>query len=246
MKLTNLVAVVTDGAQGLGRYITEELLMNKCRVVITGDNKQVADSFLNEAHQNNYDDKSIKFIKCNIRNYDEIKVMIECAHAWYGQIDILINTAGMFSKEPDQAREVVETKLCATIDATYEAVKLMDSQSSGGVVVNVSSAAGLTIQKISAIFTASESAVVAFTRAMAASNVVSNSKVRVNCLVPGVVDTDVDKKSSWARRPSNQEYVKRAGYVSVSDAVKGFLRCIDGEKNGTVISVSSKDGIKEE
>merc|ERR1719427_704715 len=117
MKLTNMVAVVTDGAQGIGRYITEELLISGCRVVFTNDDSQVAESFLNEAHQNGQSDKTIKFVKCDIRNGEEVVKMLETAHAWYGQLDILVNTASLFSKQPQQAMQVVETKLLATIDA---------------------------------------------------------------------------------------------------------------------------------
>ena len=90
------------------------------------------------------------------------------------------------------------------------------------------------------MYTAVETSITAFTRALACSDDVIKNQVKVNCLCPGVVDMDVGDGMSWQRRPSNQQYVKKAGKVSVKDAVGGFLECIDGEKSGLIVSVTEK------
>jgi len=248
-----MVAIVTGGAQGIGRQICEELLMLGCRVVVADINKDVAEQFLNDAHHNNYDEKYVKFIKCDVTRRDQLLNMMDEAYKWYNRLDILVNNAGLLSKDPMDLMTTLETKLCATVCSTYKAIKMMSTKNggNGGNIVNISSKAGLTIEAVSPFYTASEAGVVAFTRSFSLFKHKEEDGVRINAVCPSSVDTP-SARQVWERRPSSQDYVNKMGFVNVGDVVSAFLKCIDGEKNGVVYSVTkSKDGsnkavIKEE
>ena len=74
-----MVAIVTDGASGIGRFITEELLMSDCRVAITSQDADAAEKFQHEAHQNGKGDL-LKVIPCDMGRGEDVIRMVEEAH----------------------------------------------------------------------------------------------------------------------------------------------------------------------
>jgi NAD(P)-dependent dehydrogenase (short-subunit alcohol dehydrogenase family) len=238
MKLTNFVGVVTGGARGIGRSIVMELLQAGCRVVIADFDEVSADVWLNdEAHQNGFGDDKVKFIDTDVKKTEAIHKTLVEAKAWYGRLDIVVNCAGIFTKELDKARTAIETKLVASIDSTYKAIELMSKKTGnkGGVVVNISASYGLHVEKgMPAFNVAYEHGVVAFTRSIALTS--TDDGVRVHCVCPGAVETK-NAKYNWDRRPSTQAYVTRVGTCGMDKVVTAVNKCIESENSGEIIEV---------
>jgi len=248
-----MVAVVTGGAQGIGRTIVEELIMMHCRVVIADIDELTMDMFVSEAFSNGHGDDVLKAIYCDLKQAGAVEAMLDEAHAWKGRIDIVCQCAGIFSKDPDMARKVFETKLTAIVSGTTKAIKLMESQKGAKIncIVNISSECGLKIEKVlPAFYTTCEQAVVNYTRNVAQWEYKNQdgNKIKVSCLCPASVETK-NAKFNWDRRPSSDAYVKKHGTVNIVEVVKAFLMCLETDRHGKILSITPSpagtSGIKE-
>merc|ERR1712043_7995 len=160
-----MVAVVTGGAQGIGKGIAIALLNEGAKVVIADIAKGAAYKFVDEAEDMVGEDLC-HFIECGVRDSAALNKMLDDAKEWGGRLDIVVNSAGIFSKESKDAKSVLLSNLVHRVESTYKAIDLMSKQKGGkgGLVVNLSSISGLRIDKVSPFYTASESGIVAFTR----------------------------------------------------------------------------------
>lgn len=243
MKLNGLVAVVTGGAQGIGRRITEELLIAGCKVVILDFDDIKATLFQNDAWRNNHGDDELRFINCDVRDQKALYDALEEAKKWKGRLDVLVNNAGIFTKDTHNNANMIKIKLVATIDATYKAIELMSKKKggNGGDIINISALSGLRIgAEVSPAYTACESGVVAFTRALAFYP--QEDGVRVNCVCPASVETK-NARMIWDRRPSTEQFVKQEGKVDINEVVKAVVDAIEKQTHGQVYSVTPNDGI---
>ena len=92
MELQNKVAIVTGGASGLGKAITEILLQNGTKVVVLDINSVLLDSL--EENEN------LLKIACDITQENEIAKAIKQIKMKFSKIDILVNNAGILYSEP--------------------------------------------------------------------------------------------------------------------------------------------------
>lgn len=249
MKLTNMVALITGGAQGIGRTIAEELIMMDCKVVIADIDEIKAGMFLSDAFSNGHGDEQIRKVIIDLKQEGAAEQMFEEAFACFGRIDIFVQCAGIFTKEPSMARKLFETKLLAIVDGTYKAIDFMQKQSNAKIncIVNIGSQAGLKIDKMMAFHTTCETAVVNFTRSIAQWDYknLDGHKIKISCICPGSVETK-NAKFNWDRRPSSDAFVKKHGTVNIVEVVKAFLLCLESDRHGKIISVTPTGGIKEE
>lgn len=245
MSMLGLSAVVTGGAQGIGKAVAKALLKEQCKVIICDIAEIQAEQFVNEM-KDDFGEDSCHFIKCDVRDTDALEKMLEDAKAQNGRLDIVFNNAGIFSKDTNDARNLIVTNLVHTVVSTYKAIELMSVKNggNGGVVVNHSSFAGLKIEKVSAFYTASETGIVNFTRAFGLWPYAQDDKVRVNCLCPSNVDTD-NAKEAWKRRSSSETHVKATGTCDMDAVVKAFMDCAKGEMNAKVLAVFPPNSIAE-
>lgn len=116
----------------------------------------------------------------------------------YGKIDILVNNAGihlkksLFSVTDDEYQNIVLTNQIAMFSLTREVSLIMKEQCSG-VILNISSMSSqYGIPNVIA-YTASKSAIEGMTRAMAVE--LSQFGIRVNCIAPGFIKTDMSAKA---------------------------------------------------
>ena len=139
MVLTGKKALVTGGNSGLGLEVVKELIKTKCKVVILGkDTTKVEEAKL--------DLKSnlVSSVICDLRSQPQIEKTVQQV----GDIDILINCAGIIAYQPLPAhdpkniRDIVETNLLGTIYVTRSVLPSMLARNSG-IIMNISSTSGL-------------------------------------------------------------------------------------------------------
>lgn len=191
MKLSGKVALVTGGSRGIGFAIAKILSDNGASVVITSKNsekiKQAETKISNSFG-----------ITCDIKKKNEVQNVLEQTIKKFGKLDILVNNAGIFPKikllheiEEEEWNEVLDVNLTGQFRFTKEAIPHL--QKTSGCIINISSDAGLkAYQGFNAdAYSASKAALIVLTKCWALEY--AKNKIRVNCICPGVVDTDMTK-----------------------------------------------------
>ena len=191
MKLSGKVALVTGGSRGIGFAIAKILSDNGASVVITSKNsekiKQAETKISNSFG-----------ITCDIKKKNEVQNVLEQTIKKFGKLDILVNNAGIFPKikllheiDEEEWNEVLDVNLTGQFRFTKEAIPHL--QKTSGCIINISSDAGLkAYQGFNAdAYSASKAALIVLTKCWALEY--AKNKIRVNCICPGVVDTDMTK-----------------------------------------------------
>lgn len=191
MKLAGKVAIVTGSSRGIGKATASILAEYGAQVVITSKNKITLENAAKEI-------KNVLAIPGDIRKESDVINIVKNTLEKFGRIDILINNAGVF---PDikPLHEISEEEWNKVIDVNltgqfrFTKAVLPHLMKTGGCIVNVSSDAGLrSFENFQAdAYTASKAALVLLTKAWAVEY--AKYKIRVNCVCPGIVDTDMTK-----------------------------------------------------
>jgi len=178
------VAVVTGGASGIG-------FATACRLAAEGAKVWIADRPGRSvpASAANYGFKSVEV---DVRDEPAIAKAIERIIATDGQLDVVVNSAGIVLDATTQAtsrddwQRVIDVNLTGTfLLCRYALPRMIERRS--GAIVNVASDAALVGQRAQAAYCASKGGVVQFTRAAALD--AAPYGIRVNCVCPCFVDT---------------------------------------------------------
>ena len=186
------VAIVTGGGSGIGLAIAEKFTQHKILTVIVGRNRQKLD----EAKEK-LGPLCIP-VPCDLNNLPSIPAVVQQIITDHGDINILVNNAGINMKKDfmevtnEDFQQILLTNVTAVFSFSKEVLKNMIAKG-GGAIVNISSMASqYGIPKVIA-YSASKSAIEGMTRAMAVE--LSPKGVRINCIAPGFIATDMSAKA---------------------------------------------------
>ena len=189
--MTQRVALVTGAMGGLGTAICQELAKAGHKVVAAYhpqfDNK---DEWLKEQAAAGF--KDFVCVAGDVSVLEDCQKMVADAEAACGQVDILINNAGitrdrMFAKmEKDGWDAVIATNLTSLFNMTKQVSAKM-AERGWGRIVNISSVNGVKGQMGQTNYSAAKAGVIGFTKALAAE--LANKGVTVNAIAPGYVAT---------------------------------------------------------
>ncbi|KAJ3322375.1 hypothetical protein HDV06_003095 [Boothiomyces sp. JEL0866] len=224
--MTKPTALITGGLSGLGKALA--IRLSHTHNLILCD-LQPDPAFVNSL-------PSAIFIKANVVNYNEFEAAFKKGIEKFGEINILVNNAGItestsfpIAKEDDWKR-VVDVDLNGVIIGCRLALDYM----SKGVVINVASVAGLTgFAFQQPIYTAAKWGVVGFSKSLVLF--CKRKGLRVNCICPGFVRTPLVTASE------KKGYRTTGNLVDINLVVDGFVHIIEGSMTGQVFSVT-KDG----
>ena len=210
MELQNKVALVTGGAQGIGKTISEELVRNGAHVVLGDVNLEGAQATA-EAINNN--GGSASAVKIDVSNPAEVKQVFDSIMKDKKPVDILINNAGITRdglmirmKELDWD-SVLNINLKGTFLCSQQAAKQMMKQKSG-VIVNIASIVGVMGNFGQANYSASKAGVIGLTKTLARE--VASRGIRVNAVAPGFIDTEMTRVLDESVRQSLIEQIPLA------------------------------------
>ncbi|MEO5685430.1 MAG: glucose 1-dehydrogenase [Chitinophagaceae bacterium] len=190
--LTGKKAVVTGGGKGLGLAITTALIKAGAEVYITGRDEQALKDTVAALG-----DKCMYGV-FDLAEIDKIPAFTVALENSFGAVDILVNNAGINLKKEfleltdEEFDRIIKTNQYAVFSFTREIAKKMVPRGRGSVVMISSMASQYGIPKVVA-YSASKSAVEGMTRAMAVE--LSPQGVRVNCIAPGFIATEMSAKA---------------------------------------------------
>lgn len=207
MNLNGKTAIVTGSTKGIGRAIALALVgegMNICVSARSANEVEQAVSELSDAGEG-----GVTGCVCDVRDYDEVKALIEHTVAEFGGVDVLVNNAGIgiFGRveetSPEEFRAVLETNLFGVFYCCREAIPQMKKRG-GGYIINMSSLAGTNAHPEMSAYNASKFGLNGFSEAIMQE--VRHDGIRVSYIMPGSVNThfgndEPDETKRWQLQP---------------------------------------------
>ncbi|MBD3327003.1 glucose 1-dehydrogenase [candidate division KSB3 bacterium] len=245
MKLAKKVAVLTGAGSGIGRATALLFAKEGATVVVVDIDAQVGQETVNLIEQNG--GQAVLSVT-DITNAADVQAMVNMTLETYHRLDILVNVAGIFTTGTvvEATEDDWHRILGVNLDGTFLCMKYcIPAMLKGGegVVVNVSSEAGLVGLKNQVAYNVSKSGVIALTKSTALD--FADQKIRVNCLCPGrtltplveQVISDSDDPEHTRRVLSEDRPMKRMGTPEEIAAGLLFLAADATYATGTILAL---------
>lgn len=213
--------IVTGAGKGIGKAIAQRFVEEQAAgVAILEWDLELAKATAKELDPTG---QKVIAIKCNVADSDQVKEAIDQAVAAFGQIDVLVNNAGItrdriFHKmTDDEWHAVIDVNLNGVYNTCKFVVPMMRERMSGSII-NISSTS-LMGNPGQANYAATKAALQGFTRTLAKE--LARKNVRMNCVAPAYVDTEMmravgeEKLSAMIRNSPSQRMCDPAEIASV-------------------------------
>jgi dihydroanticapsin dehydrogenase len=242
LKLKGKVAIITGGSRGIGFETAKIFSENGASVVITSSNRQQLENAANQL-------TNTIPISADITNEEEVKIVVEETIKKFGKLDILVNNAGIFPKIK-QLHEISELEWNKVLDVNlngpfrFAKFSIPYLQKTSGTIINVSSDAGLKAYEgfNADAYSASKAALVVLTKCWALEYAKDN--IRVNCVCPGVVDTEMTKP--FLKTEKDREFMDNdhpIGRIGQPDEIaKSILFLTSEDSSWTTGAILAVDG----
>lgn len=181
--------LVTGGSRGIGRACVEAFAKDGHSVVLFYNKSKGAADTLCSTYKN------VRSIKCDVSDADEVRAAVSKAQELLGGIDVLINSAGISESaffdaiSDEQWARMIGTNLSGVFYTSREVSKIMISQKYGRII-NIGSMWGKVGASCEVHYSAAKAGVRGMTVALAKE--LGASGITVNCVEPGVIDTDMN------------------------------------------------------
>jgi NAD(P)-dependent dehydrogenase (short-subunit alcohol dehydrogenase family) len=180
--LSGRVAIVTGGAKGVGRGITERLIEAGAQVVVCGRSEPESLP------------RGALFVAADVRELEQIERAVAFARERCGRLDVLVNNAGgspaapAATASPRFSEKILALNLIAPMHFAQKANAVMQEQPEGGAIVNIASVSALRPSPGTAAYGAAKAGLLSLTQTLAMEWA---PKVRVNAIAAGMIATEL-------------------------------------------------------
>lgn len=220
----SLTVLITGSSRGIGLGVAKHLASQGHNVILNS-RKEIDESILKE-----FEEYGVKVGTAigNISDFNVANELIDAAKAEFGQIDVLINNAGitrdglMMRMSEEDFNSVIQTNLNGTFNMCRHITPIMLKQKSG-TIINLSSIVGVMGNAGQVNYAASKAGVIGLTKALARE--LSSRAITVNAIAPGFIETDMTDQLSDRVKDSmlTQIPLKRFGQVEEIAQTVDFL-----------------------
>lgn len=194
----NNTVLITGASKGIGYASAILFAMEGYNVVINYNySSDSALSLQKTITDNGYNAIALR---ADVRSKEEVEYMVETAVKKFGKIDVLVNNAGIAQQKQftdisiEDWNNMIETNLTGVFNCCQAVLPQM-IRNKNGSIINVSSMWGLTGGSCEVHYSAAKAGIIGLTKALAKE--MGPSNIRVNCVAPGVVKTDMISNLSF-------------------------------------------------
>jgi len=223
MDISNKIILVTGASRGIGMSIASELSENGAIVIGTATSKEGASSISNSL--SSFKNKGEGMV-LDVNSSDSIQSLIKSINEEYGEIQILVNNAGitqdnlLVRMKDEEWDNVLNTNLTSIYKLSKSVLRSM-MKSRYGKIINISSVVGHMGNAGQTNYVASKAGITGFTKSLAQE--VGNRGITVNCVAPGFIDTDMTKSLSDDQKEKLITHIPLSRLGDSSDVAKAVL-----------------------
>jgi NAD(P)-dependent dehydrogenase (short-subunit alcohol dehydrogenase family) len=201
-------ALITGASSGLGEYFANALARAGATVALAARRQESLERVRKNIEAQGH---SAVAAAMDVTDAASVSSALSKAADRLGKLDILVNNAGTTLTKPfldlteTEWDGVIKTNLNGAFLVAQAAGRIMKTQESGGVIVNIASILGLRVAGQVAPYVASKAAIVQLTKAMALE--LARHRIRVNALCPGYIETDLNR--DFFASETGQALIKR-------------------------------------
>ncbi len=185
-------AIITGGATGIGRAVSSLLCEKGYNVVISYNTSEIeAENLIKVLTDNGFNAIAVK---ADVTKTEDVKKLFIESVNCFGNVDLLVYNAGIAQQKlftditQDDWENMLSVNLTGCFNCCQEATRQM-LQSHSGCIINISSMWGLVGASCEVHYSASKAGVIGLTKALAKE--LAPSGIRVNCIAPGVIKTNM-------------------------------------------------------
>lgn len=211
MELVSNHAIVTGGAQGIGRGIAESFVERGASVVLADIDEETATETASELSAS-HDGEAVA-VQCDVTDADSVEAMVETTVERFGDIGILVNNAGAaelartWEMPEAEWRQTVDVCLTGPFLCTKAVINHLLETGNEGAIVNVSSLNYLAATDGLPHYSAAKAGVSQFTKVVAAE--AGRYGIRVNAVAPGSTRTPLTEGNGLLEGKMGEEFVDR-------------------------------------
>ena len=240
------VVLVTGSNRGIGRSTIIEFAKAGLDVVINYCHHREEALELKDYVESNYNVRCL-VVKCDVSKEDEVIEMINEIVDYFGSLDILVNNASvckdslLMDKDVDSFRRILDVNLIGTYLCSKYAAKVMLDNGSGSII-NVSSTNSIdTYYPESCDYDASKAGVISLTHNLARE---FSPYIRVNCVCPGWVNTDMNKELSVEQVREEEKNILLGRFADPEEIAKVIVFLASNKSSYVNDSIIRVDGGK--
>jgi NAD(P)-dependent dehydrogenase (short-subunit alcohol dehydrogenase family) len=199
MSLKGKVSIITGAGSGVGEAAAELFAKNGSSVVLMDYNRERVESVTSRLKAQSF---SVEGFVADLKNEDDLRRLVKFTTDTFGTVDILMNNAAVMDAHTSLGNvtnelwdRVIATNLTGAFKLTREVLQIFLARGSG-VVVNVSSIAGIRGGRGGAAYTAAKHGIIGLTRNMA--DHYGHRGIRVNAIAPGGIKSNL--RDSYGER----------------------------------------------
>ena len=222
-KLDNKVAIITGGNAGVGKEIAKLFASEGAKVVISARRQQVLEEAAKEIEAAG---GTVLCVPTDISKVDDVKNLVSKTVETFGQLDILINNAGitkdglMLRMKESDFDQVIDVNLKGTWNCMKHATKLMVKQKYGRIV-SMSSVVGVMGNAGQVNYAASKSGIIGMTMSLARE--VGSRGITVNAVAPGFIQTAMTDVLSDDIKEQMKSQIPLGTFGSVQDIANAVV-----------------------
>jgi NAD(P)-dependent dehydrogenase (short-subunit alcohol dehydrogenase family) len=215
LRLSGKVAFITGGGTGIGRACALAFAREGAEVAIVGRRKEPLDKVAREIAAAG--GKSFA-LSCDVTQRSSVESALAQAEKRFGRLGTIVNNAGAVvvataehTSDADWDR-VLAANLTGTFFVSRAALAVL-RRAGGGSIINIGSVLGLVARKDRAAYCAAKAGVCGLTRAMALDH--AHERIRVNCICPTLVETELGMLSIQQTANAVAEIQKRIAEIPI-------------------------------